>query len=736
MSSLGSAHLIGSSGDLDKVQAPVDALPAEEMPAPRSREAARPGLRVRLAEWVAAGRGRLFLWVPVALGGGVGLWFALPWEPGPRLYAAALAALAALAAVGLRAPEALRPVATGLACLALGFLSAGLRAHLVAAPMLDIRYYGAVEGRVVEIDRSSSDRLRITLDRVVLDDVAPDRTPAVVRLSLYGPERAQRPETGQRVMATAFLSAPGGAVEPGGFDFRRMAYFGRLGAVGYTRTPVLVVAPPEAGAQWIGRLRQHLSSGIRAAIPGDAGAFAAGVMTGDQSGLSRAAVADLRDSSLAHLLAISGMNMAFVTGFVFALVRYGAALVPPLALRTDTRKAAAVAAFVAAAFYLALSGASVSAERAFLMVAVMLGAVLLDRRAVSLRSVAIAATVLLVLQPESLLDPGFQMSFAATIALIAGFEAMRGRARALPRWAAPVFGLVLSSLIGGLATAPFAAAHFNRMADLGFFANLLTVPVMGAVVMPAGVLAALVAPLGLQAIPLWVMGKGSEWILWVARRFAAMEGAVTAIPAPGPAVLPLVALGALVLLIVRGRMRLAGFAPLALAAALWGGGVRPDLLVSAEGNLAGLMTEAGRSLSSDAGAGFAAGGWLENDGDLATQAMAAARPAFTGPRNARRFGLGPWRGVVLKGKAAPALVEEACRTSDLVILAGVADPPAGCRLIDRRTLDRTGALAFRLAPDGALLVTPAAGARRLWSAPEPGTPGPDLAARMEPPRGQ
>jgi competence protein ComEC len=178
------------------------------------------------------------------------------------------------------------------------------------------------------------------------------------------------------------------------------------------------------------------------------------------------------------------------------LLRYGLALLPYVALRLNTKKVAAVVSLGVALFYLILSGANVATERAFIMIAVMLGAVLLDRRALTLRSVAVAALVLLLFLPESLLEPGFQMSFAATIALIVGFGAVDRSIylQRMPRWLMPVFTLVLSSLIGGLATAPYAAAHFNRFTDYGLIANLLTVPVMGAVIMPAGALAALAGP--------------------------------------------------------------------------------------------------------------------------------------------------------------------------------------------------------------------------------------------------
>ncbi|MGB8814807.1 MAG: ComEC/Rec2 family competence protein [Paracoccaceae bacterium] len=668
---------------------------------------------------LSAARGILFPWVPVFLAMGIGLWFSLSWEPGIVFYA--LAAVVGIGATALwhLGPEDGHPFSVAIACVVVGFLAAGARGHLVQSPVLEFRYYGPIQGRIITIDRSQSDQLRLTLDHVLLERMAPERTPKTVRVSLHGDDGYLVPDPGQVVMLTGHLSGPEGPPEPGGFDFQRMAYFNQLGAVGYSRTPVLLLAPPEPGSQIINRLRTRLSNSIMAAVPGDAGAFSSGVMTGDRSGLSLQAVVDLRKSSLAHLLAISGMNMAFLTGFVFALLRYGLALVPYLALRINSKKVAAVVAFAVAWFYLQLSGANVATERAFIMVAVMLGAVLFDRRALSLRSVAISACVLLILRPESLLEPGFQMSFAATTALIAGFGALEGGIvhGRIPRWAMPVFTLVLSSLLAGIATAPFGAAHFNRIADFGFFANLLTVPVMGAVVMPAGAVAALLAPIGLQALPLWVMGKGSEWILWVAHQVAQWEGSVSAVPTPGPWVLPLITLGGLWIILWRGKVRGYGLAPIALAFVLWSGVERPPLLISADAAVVGLLSADGRALSSPRGAGFAATSWLENDGDLSDQETAALRAGFDGPKGARSFQLGDWHVVQLKGKGAAEALAKTCANTDLVILAAQLEGavPGDCKVIDLAFLKQTGGLAIWLGDTGKLRLDPAMSARRLWT---------------------
>ena len=661
-------------------------------------------------------RGHLFPFVPVMMGLGVALWFSLAWEPGAPAYGVTAAVLAGALAGRRWGPEALHALCMALACVALGFGLSGLRALRVDAPVLTFRYYGPVEGRVTAIDRSQSDQTRLTLDHVMLDRVDPGRTPGRVRVSLHG-DTPFRAEPGMVVMTTALLSPPDGPVEPGGFDFRRMAWFDGLGAVGYTHSPVLLLEPAEEGALRVSRLRAAIRAGVEARIPGEPGAFSAALITGDRAGIGQATVQDLRDSNLAHLLAISGLHMGLLSGFVFAALRGGLALIPPLALRLPTKKVAAGVAMAAATIYLTLSGGSVATERAWVMVMVMLCAVLFDRRALSLRSVAIAAIILLALEPEAMLEPGFQMSFAATVALVAGFAALRGGAvrGRIPPWATEPLTLLFSSLIAGFATAPFAAAHFNRIAEYGLVANLMSVPVMGLAVMPSAVVAGLLAPLGWEAPALWVMEQGTRWILFVAHMVAGWHGSVVPVTGPPAGVLGAIALGCLWLILWRGRARVAGLVPVALAFGVWSVTERPPLLVASDGSLAGLRTVEGRAVSSPKGSGFAARQWLENDGDPADQVAASERAGFEGPNTARRFRLADWRIVILKGKGAPAAFAQACGSADLVILAGRAGDGGACRRIDAQSLRLTGALALSVEGDGRLRLTSTHDAQRRWS---------------------
>ncbi|MHA6325940.1 ComEC/Rec2 family competence protein [Roseivivax sp. CAU 1753] len=659
--------------------------------------------------WLAGQTGALFPWLAVLFAAGVGGYFALPVEPPPW----ALAVLMATGVAGCLWSQRLGLLAAALLLLVavpgLGLSLAGLRAHLVATPLVEGRYYGPIQGRILRLDRSASDKPRLTLDQVVLPWTAPSRAPRRIRVSLHGDQRWLDPRPGSVVILTGHLSAAQGPVEPGGFDFRRHAWFQSLGAVGYTRTPVLTLRAAD-GALPVARLRHALAARIRDALGGDRGAVAAAILTGDRSGITPATLTALRQSNLAHLLAISGLHMGLLAGLVFASLRLGLLVVPGIGLRWPVKKIAALGAILAAAGYLLLSGGNVATQRAFIMVAVMLFAIVLDRRALSLRSVAMAALVVLILTPEALLSPGFQMSFAATTALVAAFAAWRNRGfeGRLPTWARGAAAVVLSSAVAGAATAPFSMAHFNQIAHFGLLANLMAVPLMGILVMPAGLLALAAMPFGLEAAPLWAMGLGLDWILGVAQTVFDWPGAVGQIKAPPTVVLPLIAVAGLVVVLWQGRGRLVGVLPAVLAMAIWATSDRPWMLIARDGGLVGVMTAEGRALSKPSGAGFAARLWVENDGDDAPQDIAAARWPPSGA------------GVYHLSRKSDLKSFSGCAKGDLVVSVYPLDMQLPCLVIGPDVLQASGALAVSRTPDGYHLdAATARSGHRLWTAEAP-----------------
>jgi competence protein ComEC len=650
-----------------------------------------------------AQRGTLLLWMPFGLALGIGAYFTLRFEP-------QLAHFGTLVGIGIAcflliriAPFWLKIPLLAVQLTSIGFLNAGISANRKAAPVLGYHYYGPVEGRIIAIDRSASDKPRITLDQVRLRRQNPRYTPHKIRISLHYPRQFVPLEPGRIIAVTASLSPPSGPVEPGGFDFQRFAWFRGLGAIGYSRTPLLEIAPPkqQGWTKGLMQLRMHLASEIRSKIDGQAGAFAAAILTGDRSAINPEMLKRLRASNLAHLLAISGLHMGLLTGFVFAFIRYGLALIPPLALRLPVKKIATAGAFFVAVAYLFLSGANVATQRAFIMVAVMLLAILLDRRALTLRAVALAAVIVLLLRPESLIEAGFQMSFAATTALVAVFAYLRdhnifvGSGARIPgpvRW---VLALLLSSAVAGAATAPISALHFNQIAQYGLLANLLSVPAMGSFVMPAAVVGILLAPFGLDGLAWTLMGAGIDWILFVSGKIAELKGALVHIVKPATSVLALICGGAIVLILLRSRLRLFAITLILVGFWLWNATERPAMLLSRNGRLMGVMTETGRGLNREKGTGFIARNWLENDGDGADQIAASMRKAFTNQGDLTVVDLNGLKVAYYWAKGLETReIAKLCAEFSLVILPQSKTRQADCHLINKSDLRRMGAVAI------------------------------------------
>ena len=443
----------------------------------------------------------------------------------------------------------------------------------------------------------------------------------------------------------------------------------------------------------------------------------AAVTTGDRSGIGQDALGHLRASNTAHLLAISGLHMGLLSGFVFTILRLILIFLPYIGPRIPARKFAAGGALLVSTGYLAMSGGNVATERAFVMVAVALCAVMLNRRAISLRAVAIAAIIVLCLRPEALFGPGFQMSFAATTALVAVFGWMRDSEIQIgPKLAQPFVLVVISSGIAGLATAPIGAAHFNTVAHYRLIANLLSVPLMGLIIIPSAVLAAVLAPFGFEAIGLHIMGAGLRWILGVAEWVAELDGARGYVMGPSPLVLPILAVGALWIILWQGRVRLLGVAPILASFVIWTVGERPLVLIADNGSLIGVMTQDGRALSKEKGAGFVARNWLENDGDPSTQ-IKSANLWGEGAKRVKSVQIYKFKLVHLIGKKAVE-AQGSCQAAQVIIASVKVERNLGpCIVFDPETLRAHGSVGlYAVGEEIKLISARDVSGDRIWSA--------------------
>lgn len=668
-----------------------------------------------VADAVMAERDRWPLWLPVFLGAGISLYFAMPAEPPLWLGGTAFAGTLALA-WGFRKRPALTMVLPPLLLAALGFLAAEVRAARVAAPVLE-RPSGLVrvEGRVEEAEPLAGGGQRITLDRVAVevDGARPER----VRIRL---KEDQVLPVGSRVGVTALLMPPPQPSAPGAFDFARHAWFMGLGAIGTAqgRAELLPDESAEGGAHvglGLNELRRAITRRILDVLPADGtGAVAAALVAGETGAIPRPVLDDYRDSGLAHILSISGLHMSLAAGLVFFVVRGGLALVPAIALRHPIKKWAAAVALLATFFYMLLAGAPVPAQRSFLMTGIVLVAVLLDRVALSMRMVAWAAVLILLVVPDALVGPSFQMSFAAVAALVAAYEVLTPRLAAWrgdhPGWLAAggyyVAGVVLSTLVAGSATALYGAYHFNRFALWSVVANALAVP-LSAIAMPFAALGLLLMPLGLDEWAWVPMGWAVAGINRVAALVAHWPAAAITLPAMPLWGMVVFTLGGCWLVLWRRRWRLWGLLPMAVGLVSPVLGHPPDVLVDGRGYAMGVRNADG-TLLVNRGGRILRETWSRRAGPEAPERWPRQGRSRDGRLSCDNLG------CVYRGDGAQVVlvredggVDGACAGAGVVISA--VPIRQACRgasvVVDRFDLWRRGAHALWLTPTGARIET-------------------------------
>ncbi|RQH16309.1 ComEC/Rec2 family competence protein [Bradyrhizobium sp. RP6] len=680
-----------------------------------------------LREWTRAeaGAGRLLPWVPVAFGTGIALYFAADHEPVLWVVVATAVALM-LGAVLLRRRRLFAPMIM-IAAVAAGFAVATWKtariAHAVLAkPLYSVSLSGFVEARDI---RERTDRfvLRVSAMEAQRSDVKLER----VRLSV---RKGSAPEVGSFVQLKARLLPPISPVRPGSYDFSRDMFFQGIGASGFVMGAITAAPPPDAVglrlryAAFMQGLRDAIDARIRATLEGDNRAIATALLTGRRDAITAPVNDAMFVSGLGHVLSISGYHMAVVAGVVFFAVRALLALIPGLAAGFAIKKWSAAAALVAAAFYLLLSGAEVATQRSFFMTAVVLIAVMVDRRAITFRTLAVAALIVLAVAPEALVHPSFQMSFAATLGLVALVQIGMPNLLASPDhsttarialWGGrEIAMLFLASLIAGLATTPYAAFHFHRVTPYGVLANLGAMPMVSALVMPAGLLGLLAAPFGLDGVFWWLMGIGIDWMVAVSRWVAALPGAVGRIPAFGIAPLIVASLGIIVMGLLRTPLRWSG-ALVLLAAILWGLSVRqPDILIAGDGASVAARGRDGQlhviRASKD---GFLLREWLAADADARDAGNASLANGVSCDESGCVTPLADGRLVALALRI-DALADD-CSRAALVVTALPAPPDCAAMVVDRPRLASQGALALTQSGDGfSVQAVRARGTSRPW----------------------
>ncbi len=507
------------------------------------------------------------------------------------------------------------------------------------------------------------------------------------------------------------LAPPSGPALPGSYDFAFAPYFSGIGAIGFAlgAPDEPAASTEEAGlAERLAALRLAIAERIRTSIDGAEGAVAAALVTGLRAGIPEAIEDDLRVTGLAHVLSISGYHMVLVAGFVMVGMRAVLALAPVIVLTWPVKKIAAGSALVAAALYLAIAGDNVATDRSFIMLAVMLAAVMLDRPALTLRNVSVAAIIVLAMQPHAVFMASFQMSFAATAALVGiyGAYARRREPSGLQRgdrgWITAtiraVLALALASLIAGVATAPFGAYHFGRVAPFGIVANLLLMPVFSLWIMPAALIAMLAMPFGLDPLVWQFVGIGLGLVFDLAHRIAVLlpDAASGSISLPALLLLTAAVLAAAMLASALRWIAL----PLAIAGLALASrpAAPPELLVYEDGKQLALVGLDGSLSHLQARPNrFVEEQWRRALGSPDADKVGSFDCRDGICRATTRSGLRvAWTEDYEK-------TGDLCESADIAIVAR-ATLTTSCRsgaiLATLRSLRRTGSLAFRTGPDG------------------------------------
>ena len=641
----------------------------------------------------------------IMFGVGIATYFGLPFEP-PLLVSLAVTAVMGGIYLVLRRYAHLRPIMLNLALCALfsglGFLGATLHTASEKTYFLpDYQKAYRLSGWIEGYDKGRTGRrymLRLT------DIVGVDEPPKRVRV------RGQEGDfnVGDFIQTRAVLSGPPAPATPGGYDSRRAAYFKGLAGSGFAIEPFQLTEATSLSRQdnmrrGLLKFRYRLSQRIKSQSPEATAGLQAALITGLRQDIQLQQVDALRASGLAHILAISGLHMALFAGSFYSLMSLLLASIPSLARRYDVRKFAAVAGILAATLYLFVSGASVATQRAFIMAVILFLALILDRQALSTRSVSLAALVTLWLHPESLLSVGFQMSFAAVLALVvvyrhwADWKVQQGWSYTggwFMRLRNGIVSLSVTSLVAGFATGLFAIMHFQRWAKYGLIGNLAAMPIFTFLVMPMALVTFLLLPLGLERFPLKIMGLGLEPVIWVASRIDALPSAMLAFKKPPTGFIALYALSFLLICLGRTGLKGIGGGLAFILAFIWMQAPTAVMRVSDKGQVT-WQSDAGRYYTLNRRADrFGRAQFLRGNGDVDNEV-----------ENGRALdacdGQGCW--LTLKGfKVAiiqtPDLLPDSCETSDVVIIQKRAGGPRAkylCQsqeVIDPDGLSETGAV--------------------------------------------
>ena len=679
-------------------------------PAPSTHPPALQTVRAGLAWWLEAERDQLPLWLPVMVGAGVTTWFVLPTQT--QWQAALLVGMAAaLLALALgRGGRAGRALAIGAVAFCLGLALVWAKAERARAPVLQRPIVAKVAARVEQVERLPARGLvRLRLTDLQWRDRAPAERPLRIRVNVAEKDFPSGLSPGASVNLRARLMPPPPPAVPGAYNFARVAWFDGIGATGRALGRVVIRSGGSVGEPVRTRLARHIQS----RVDGSGGGIAAALATGDTGGIGDEDQEAMRGSGLAHLLSVSGLHITAAVGITMLLATRLLALNMRLAVSGRVPLIAAACGAAAALGYTWLTGSEVPTVRSCVAALLVLVAMALGREALTLRLVATGALFVLLLWPETLAGPSFQLSFAAVTAIIALAEHSRIRDWFAPRddgWmrrvARGAASLLLTGLVVEVALMPIAVFHFHKAGIYGALANIVAIPLTTFVIMPLEAIALALDAVQIGAPIWWIVGRMLDLLLWIAHVTASAPGATTALPVMPLAAFGLIVVGGLWMALWRTRWRRLGLIPVIIGAG-WTLLTRaPDVLVTGDGrHVAVRLPEGQLAMLRDRAGDYARTVLAEAAGaedlPVALSEQAEARCSRDLCQTSIRAGGREWRILATKSKYLVPIGDmiAACRAADIVI--SERRLPRGCAprwlRLDRETLARVGGAAIMLA---------------------------------------
>lgn len=552
-----------------------------------------------IESFLADQREHILLWIPVFMAVGSALFFSFMREPSPWVVAGGFSGATFLCAAAFRlyawrhdvGALLLFVVAWVLWLVMSGFTLATIKTDSIATPMI------TRETRPVMINATLDHREEqegkkgtlLFLSDVTIEKWDKEKTPTRIRLTT---RKETMVKSGDTIKVLAKLSPLSPPVAPDSYDFARHYFYDSIGALGFVLSDVVILSEPPLDIFHLESLRTHIAEKIKSVVPERQAGIVAALMTGERAAIFDEDWDALRASGLAHIISISGLHVAMVAAPVFFLVRFFLALFPFIVLRYPIKKIAAGVAMLVCCLYVGLVVPSVPTTRALLMTGIGLLAIMLDRSPFSLRLVAFSAILVLIFAPESIWSVSFQMSFAAVTALVAVAEAMTPVMRHLyadAGWFRKTVlffcGIIMTSLVASVATAPYSIYHFQQIASYSVLANALSTPLSGLIIMPMVIVSFLLMPFGAADWSLKLLGWGVEGLLDIARWTQGLSGSVLTLPALPTLAMVMITVAGIAVILLHRRTKYSALVPLCIAILSVVTAKQPDILVNQDGSM-------------------------------------------------------------------------------------------------------------------------------------------------------